>query len=166
MKKEVLKYPHQTLRKKAQPVTKISKEVLELVDDLIETVMVEDGVGLASNQLGSALRIFVLNTTNEEESKPQVFINPEIIDEIGEINEEEGCLSFPDLYINIKRADVVRLQATNIYGESLVYEAKGLLARAIQHEIDHLNGVLLIDHCGDTDSEKVRIYLEQLKTKE
>ena len=166
MKKPVLRYPHEILRKKAQPVTQISKVILELADDLVETMLVEDGGGLAANQIGYELRIFVLNTMNEEESKPVVFINPVIIDKGEEKNEEEGCLSFPELYINIKRAEEVRLQAINIYGEDLVYEAKGLLARAIQHEIDHLNGILLIDHCTDTDREKVNQFLEQLEKNE
>ncbi len=162
LKRQVLLYPHRILREKSRPITQISKEILELVDDLAETMLIEDGVGLAANQIGSELSVFVLNTMNENEPQPMVFINPMIIDSTGEKNEEEGCLSFPDLYINIKRADEVRLQAMNTFGEDLVYEAKGLLARAIQHEIDHLNGVLLIDHCGDADRERVNQYLEEL----
>jgi len=166
LKKQVLKYPHAILRKKAKPVTQISKEILELAEDLIETMLIEDGVGLAANQIGSEFRVFVLNTMNGEESRPIVFINPAIIDKNGETCEDEGCLSFPDLYINIKRADDVRLQATNIYGEDVIYEAKGLLARAIQHEIDHLEGVLLIDHCCEVDDGKVKAYLDHLEEKD
>ena len=163
MKKQVLIYPHPTLRKKAQPITMISKEIMELAEDLMQTMLLEDGVGLAANQIDSTYRIFALNTMDGEEAKPVVFINPSIIDMNGEIYEEEGCLSFPELYISIKRSDEVRMQATNIYGEDMIYEAKGLLARAIQHEIDHLNGVLLIDHCRDVDNEKVKIYLQSLE---
>lgn len=161
MKRQVLKYPHVMLRSKAQPVERISKEILELANDLIETMLVEDGVGLAANQIGREYRVFVLNTMNGEKAEPVVFVNPSIIDKTGEKCEEEGCLSFPDLYINITRAEEVRVQATNLYGEDVLYEAKGLLARAIQHEIDHLNGVLLIDHCGEADQEKVRLYLQK-----
>lgn len=144
---ELKKYPDPILRKRAQPVERITDEIMTLVDDMIATMLKEEGVGLAANQIGVLKRIFVLNTTpGEEKAVPEVFINPQIIDRDEMVQEEEGCLSFPELYIKIDRADRVRVHARNIRNEDVVYEMSGLLARAIQHEIDHLDGVLIIDH--------------------
>ncbi len=159
---KVLKYPNSILRKKAKPVEVISKDIFELVDDMIETMLKEDGLGLAANQVGSLLRIFVINTTpNEETPKPIVVINPEIIDEDGTVIEEEGCLSFPQLYLKIARAGHIRMRTKNLYNEDIVYETNGMLARAIQHEIDHLDGILFIDHVDKTE-EKLKKYLDNL----
>ncbi|HEC79257.1 MAG TPA: peptide deformylase [candidate division WOR-3 bacterium] len=164
MNLKILKYPDPILRKTAEPVKAISKEVFELVDNMIETMLKEEGVGLAATQVGSLLRIFTLNTTpHEEQAKPVAFINPVILKQEGEVVEEEGCLSFPELYLKIKRSEWVQLQAKNLYNEDLVYETSGLLARAVQHEIDHLNGVLIIDHPAEVDEEKVKAYLAKLK---
>jgi len=161
---KILKYPDPILRKTAEPVKAISKEVFELVDNMIETMLKEEGVGLAATQVGSLLRIFTLNTTpHEEQAKPVVFINPVILKQEGEVVEEEGCLSFPELYLKIKRSEWVQLQAKNLYNEDLVYETSRLLARAVQHEIDHLNGVLIIDHPDKADEAKVKAYLAKLK---
>lgn len=158
----VLKYPDSILRKKAMPVEVISKEIFELVDNMIETMLNEDGLGLAANQIGSLMRIFVLNTTPMEETpKPVAVINPEILDKDGTIIDEEGCLSFPGLYLKVARAGHVRMRAKNLYNEDIIYETNGVLARAIQHEMDHLNGILFIDHV-DKAEENVKKYLDNL----
>lgn len=160
---KIVKYPDAILRKKAQPVEKISKDVFKLVDDMIETLINEEGLALAANQVGSLYRIFVINATPREDTpKPVVFINLEILNQEGTAVEEEGCLSFPELYVRIKRADKIRVRAKNVYNENLIYETDGILARAIQHETDHLNGILFIDHVDKTEEEEVKKYLDNL----
>lgn len=164
---KILRYPDAALRKKALSVDRISKDVFRLVDDMIETMLNQEGLGLAANQIGSLLRIFVMNATPSEDTpKPVAMINPEVLDRDGTVMEEEGCLSFPELYLRIRRADKIRMHAKNLYNEDLIYETSGFLARAIQHEIDHLNGLLIIDHdlVDKKDEEKVKHYLDSLKT--
>jgi peptide deformylase len=160
---KVLKYPDSLLRKKCLPVDKISKEVYTLVDDMIETMLKEDGLGLAANQVGSLSRIIVINTTSHEDKpEPIAMINPVILNQEGSTIEEEGCLSFPELYLKINRPERVRVHAKNLYNEDLVYETDGIMARAIFHEIDHLNGILFIDHVMKSEEEKINRYLDTL----
>ena len=162
MVKEIVIYPEAILREKTIPVAKIDKEIFTLIDDMIETMLGKDGIGLAANQVGSRHRIFVLNTTPHDETpSPVVFVNPAILNADGEMMEEEGCLSFPGLYLHIPRSRVVRVKAKSLYNEDLVYDAEELLARAIQHELDHLNGVVFIDRAVPEEQEMVRDYLEQ-----
>jgi peptide deformylase len=163
MAKKIVKYPDSILRQTAIPIDKISKDIFTFVDEMIETMLKEDGIGLAANQVGSRMRLFVLNIEpHDAEPHPAVFINPEIINTAGHVIDEEGCLSLPELYLNIPRAQSVRLRAKNLYNEDLVYEMSGLLARAAQHEIDHLNGVVIIDHVLPEEEGKVKDYLEKL----
>ena len=162
---KVTKYPDAALRKKGSPVEKLSEDVFKLVDDMIETMIIEEGFALAANQVGSLFRVFVINTTPHEDTpKLAAFINPEILNQEGTVVEEEGCLSFPKLYLRIKRADKIRIRAKNLYNENLIYETNGLLARAIQHETDHLNGILFIDHVDKAEEEKVKKYLDSLNS--
>lgn len=162
---KIVKYPESILRNRCVPVEKISKEIIDLADDMIETMKEADGIGLAANQVGSPMRIFALNTTPHEDTPtPSVFINPEILDQEGTIVEEEGCLSFPELYLKITRYEKVRLHANNLYNEDIIYETNGLLARAIQHEIDHLNGVVFIDRAMQEDEQVIKDYLDNLET--
>ena len=162
----VLKYPAPGLRKKAAPVDKIGEEIFSLVDSMIETMLTEDGVGLAANQVGKGLRIFVLNTTpSEEQPHPMVFINPVVLHQEGEMKGEEGCLSFPELYLDITRPEKVRVYATDLYNEGFVLDVTGVLARAVMHEVDHLNGILFIDHAVDKDRDAVTKYLAGLEKK-
>jgi peptide deformylase len=157
----VLKYPNSGLRKKASPVEKIGEDVFKLVEGMIETMLVEDGVGLAANQVGADCRIFVMNTTpSDDNPQPLVFINPVVLHIEGEIVDEEGCLSFPELYLKIPRPERVRIHAKNLYNEDFVLELSGLLARAVMHEIDHLDGILIIDHASRDEKEKIEKYLE------
>ena len=153
------------MRNRCVPVEKISKEIVDLADDMIETMKKADGIGLATNQVGSHMRIFVMNTTPYEDTPiPSVFINPEILNQEGTIVEEEGCLSFPELYLKITRYEKVRLHANNLYNEDIIYETSGLLARAIQHEIDHLNGIVFIDRAMQEDEQVIKDYLGNLET--
>ncbi len=166
MTSAVLKYPASELRKKTAPVEKISAEIFELVDRLVEVMLKEDGVGLAANQIGSQHRIFVVNTApSEEQPKPIVFINPVVLNKEGEIVDEEGCLSFPELYLKIARPEKVRVYAKSLYNQEFVLDLSGILARAAMHELDHLDGVLFIDHAPEIEKEKVEKYLEDIAEK-
>jgi peptide deformylase len=142
----ILHYPDARLREAAKPVPKITPEILTLVEDMAETMYDAPGCGLAANQVGVALRIFVIDTAAEDEpSDLRVFINPEILELDGVQTWEEGCLSFPGATEEIKRAERVKVKALDREGQEFTLEAEGLLAVAIQHENDHLNGVLMID---------------------
>ena len=145
------------------PVEKISEDIFELVDNMIETMLKEEGLGLAANQVGSLLRIFVINAAPKEETpKPVALINPEIVEKDGVGIEEEGCLSFPGLYLKLTRAGHVRVRAKNLYNEDILYETNGVLARAIQHEMDHLDGKLFIDY-NETE-ENLKKYLDDVNS--
>ena len=158
----VIKYPAAILRKRTVPVEKIDEGIFTLVDEMIGTMLSEDGVGLAANQIGSETRIFVLNTAlGEGEPKPLVFINPVVLDQHGEIVDEEGCLSFPELYLRIPRPEEVRVYAKSLYNEGFVLDLTGILARAVMHEMDHLNGILFIDRADAAEKEKIDKYLTE-----
>lgn len=159
----IFKYPDPKLKKRTKPVSKISKEIFQLTDDMIETMLQIDGVGLAANQVGSDLRIFVINTSpSDEKPQPIVVINPEILNQQGETVDDEGCLSFPELYLRIARPAEVRIHAKNLYNESFILETTGILARAVMHEIDHLNGILFIEHADKTEQDKINEYLKKI----
>lgn len=144
--REILKYPDPLLREKALPVEEVNDEIRALIEDMAETMYDAPGVGLAANQIGVLKRIFVIDIADEDEpSDLKVFINPEFIERGGVQNWTEGCLSFPGVSEDIKRAERVKVRALNAQGEVFELEADGLLAVAIQHENDHLEGVLMID---------------------
>jgi peptide deformylase len=144
--REILVYPHPTLRKVAEPVERVDDEIRRLIEDMAETMYAAPGVGLAANQIGVLKRIFVIDTAAEDEpSQLRAFVNPEIIEESGTQTWSEGCLSFPGASEDIKRAERVIVRALDAEGTTFELEAHGLLAVAIQHENDHLNGVLMID---------------------
>lgn len=148
--RKILHYGEPSLREPSKEVHKISKKITELVQDLLDTMYAKNGVGLAAPQIGENVRVFVIDvSTNKEPLNPMVFINPKIIKKSGAIKSNEGCLSFPEAYTDVRRYKNVMVKALNEHGKSFVLEAKDgtLLARAIQHENDHLDGVLFIDHC-------------------
>lgn len=127
----------------------INDEVKQLVDDMAETMYAAPGVGLAATQIGEAVQLFVVDTADDgAPSDFRVFINPEILEREGEITWSEGCLSFPGVNEEIDRAAKVRVRAQDREGKTFELTAEGLLAVAIQHEYDHLQGVLMIDHMG------------------
>lgn len=142
----ILKYPDPRLRVPAKPVAAVTPEIQALIDDMAETMYAAPGCGLAANQIGVDARIFVVDCAGEDEpSDFRVFINPEIIEKDGQVVWNEGCLSFPGVTEEIKRAERVKARALDRDGKPFEIEAEGLLAVAIQHELDHLNGVLMID---------------------
>lgn len=143
----ILRYPDKRLRVKAQPVAAVTDEVRALCDDMAETMYAAPGVGLAAPQIGVALRIFVIDIASgtEDPSQLHYFINPEIVRRAGETVWEEGCLSFPGIHEEIERAETVTVRATGLDGKPFELNADGLLAIAIQHENDHLEGTLMVD---------------------
>ena len=148
--KKVLKYGEKTLREPSKEVHKVSRKINDLVTDLLDTMYAQNGVGLAAPQIGVNYRVFVIDvSTGNEPLNPIVFINPKIIKKSGAIVSNEGCLSFPEAYTDVRRYKDVMVKALDRNGRAFTLEAKDgcLLARAIQHEFDHLEGILFIDHC-------------------
>lgn len=156
--KKILTYGTPSLREPSKDVHKISKKIQEIVKDLLDTLYSQNGVGLAAPQIGENYRIFVIDTSSGDEPlNPRVFINPKIIKKSGGFVSNEGCLSFPEVYINVRRYENVTIKAQDSHGRPFLLEAKNgeLLAKAIQHEFDHLNGILFIDHTLNRfDTEK------------
>lgn len=149
MIRTILHYPDKRLREKGAPIAAITSEIKALVDDMAETMYAAPGVGLAATQIGVALQLFVIDIAEQDQpSDLRVFINPEIVQREGDITWTEGCLSFPGVQEDIDRAARVRVRALDREGKPFELEAEGLLAVAIQHEFDHLQGELMIDHLG------------------
>ena len=154
--REILTYPDERLRTPAEPVAEVNDEIRQLVEDMAETMYAAEGVGLAANQIGVLKRIFVIDIAGEDETSDlKVFINPEILETDGTQTFSEGCLSFPGAREDIKRAESVRVRALDANGEPFELHATGLLAVAIQHENDHINGVLMIDKVGAIARRKI-----------
>lgn len=146
-------YPDDILYEKAEPIADIDARVAELAESMIETMHRFQGIGLAGPQVGLLQRIFVVHV---EGDKPRVFINPQILrTSVEEVLIEEGCLSIPTIYAKVRRPAIVEVQAFNERGRPFTLEADGLLSRVIQHENDHLNGVLFIDHLADRVRKRV-----------
>jgi peptide deformylase len=157
----ILQYPDKRLRVRAEPVAAVTPEVVALIEDMKETMYAAPGCGLAAPQIGIPLRLFIVDTAGEDEpSALRVFINPEIVSREGKAIWEEGCLSFPGVHEEIERAAKIVVRATNELGEPVELAADGLLGVAVQHENDHLDGVLMIDHMGTL---KRRLALRKLK---
>jgi peptide deformylase len=145
----ILHYPDKRLRQAGEPIREITPEIHALIDDMAETMYAAPGVGLAATQIGVALQLFVVDVADQDEpSDLRVFINPEIIESLDKTVYQEGCLSFPGVHEEVERAARVKVRALDRDGKPFELEAEGLLAIAIQHEFDHLQGVLMIDHLG------------------
>lgn len=150
--RKVLKFGTPSLRQPSKEVHKVSKKINELVRDLLDTLYSQNGVGLAAPQIGENYRIFVVDTSSGDEPlNPIVFINPKIIKKSGAMISNEGCLSFPEVYTDVRRYRNVMIKALDSHGKPFVIEAKDgtLLVKAIQHEFDHLDGILFVDHARD-----------------
>lgn len=159
----ILQYPHPKLAAKAEPVADFNDAIKTLVNDMAETMYAAPGVGLAANQVGILKRIVVIDITDDN-SDLLVFINPEIIETKGDlVDHEEGCLSLKGLYEHVKRPGQVRVHAQNIEGEPFELECTGLLAVCIQHEVDHLNGIVFIDHLSQLKKQRACTKLRKLR---
>jgi len=162
--REIKKYPDPVLRAKTARVENIDQSIQRLIDDMVETMHAAPGVGLAANQVGVSLQIAVIDLGDREENNPRqpliVLINPEIVSSQGSVVAEEGCLSITDFSENVKRAARVQVRAQDRTGKHFEIEAEGLMAKALQHEIDHLNGLLFIDRLSPL---KKNIFRRKLK---
>ncbi len=156
----ILRFPDAKLRERSVAVTEIDDDVRQLVADMAETMEGANGAGLAAIQVGAPVRLFIIDgpvAGGGEGSSPKVFINPEIIEISAESQTgDEGCLSFPGIFVPVKRGMKTRVRAMGLDGETFEAEGEGLLARALQHETDHLNGRLLIDQVGPVKREIIK----------
>jgi peptide deformylase len=147
--REVVIYGDERLRQPAKEVHKVSSKIQKLVDDMYDTMYSRKGVGFAAPQIGVGYRVFVIDAAVDgQPPNPITFINPKIIKKSGAMNSLEGCLSFPDVYINVRRYANVIVRAKDLKGRTFTFEAKdgSLLAKALQHENDHLDGITFVDH--------------------
>ena len=148
---QIVKYPHPTLRRKSKDLRRVDAELRKIVRQMLDLMYAAKGIGLSANQVDLPYRLFVLNPSGERTAADQefVFINPVISRQTGMAEADEGCLSFPGIYAPVKRPEKVAISAFNLAGEEVHYEIDGLLARAAQHEYDHLDGKLFIDRLSE-----------------
>ena len=157
-------YGDPVLREKCIPIGEINREVKDLVAEMVATLKKAGGLGLAASQTGVAVKIFIVDLSSVDLAESiKVFINPHILETSGEVTMEEGCLSFPGIYQDIVRPERVTVKATGLDGKEFTLEATGILARAIQHENDHLAGILFIDHFPPLSRALIRGKLSKLK---
>ncbi|MBQ3943924.1 MAG: peptide deformylase [Elusimicrobia bacterium] len=146
---EIVKYGDPVLRKKAEPITEITDDMVQLAEDMLETMYAAPGVGLAGPQVGKSLQICVIDVVPDGKRTPIVLINPKVLSGEDKVELEEGCLSFPKIYEKVKRWNKIQVEYTDLKGKINRVEVEGFLAKAFQHEIDHLNGKVFIDYLPD-----------------
>jgi peptide deformylase len=161
----VLQFPDERLRTKAQIVPVVDDEVRTIVANMFETMYEQNGVGLAATQVNIHQRIIVIDIT-EDKTQPLCVINPEIISREGIQFEFEGCLSFPGVFDKVERAAKIRLKALDREGKEFEMDAEGILAVCIQHEMDHLQGILFVDHLSRLKQERARKKLKKIRQRE
>ena len=160
----ILKYPHPALRHKSKELRRVDSELKNIVRGMFDLMYEQKGVGLSANQVGLPYRFFILNLESDPAKAPEyVFINPEISRRTGRVEKEEGCLSFPEIYAPVLRAEKLLLSAYNLEGEEIHYDLNGFFARAVQHENDHLDGVLFIDRLSPSGLLSVKQALSDLE---
>lgn len=156
----ILRFPDPRLRKRAAPIDTVNDSIRALIDDMFETMYAAPGIGLAATQVDVHKRIIVIDVS-EEKNQPLVLVNPALLDLQGEQQMDEGCLSVPGFFEPVQRAERIRVGALDRNGESFELETEGLLAVCIQHEIDHLNGKLFVDHISALKRDRIRKKLEK-----
>ncbi len=153
---QILQHPDPRLRQKARPVTVFDRALQTLIDDMFETMYAAPGVGLAATQVGVAQRLAVMDCAEDQAApQPMVIINPEIVDPSDRLEMEEGCLSVPGVSDKVQRYNHLRLRALDRHGQPFELVAEGLMAQAVQHEIDHLDGKLYLDHLSSLKRERL-----------
>ncbi|GMU59385.1 MAG: peptide deformylase [Myxococcaceae bacterium] len=161
---EILVWPHPLLKQKAQPVAKVDDEIRTLIKDLFESMYAADGVGLAAPQIGVLKNVIVLDTTpRQPEAKPVAMVNPEILSLEGKQTYKEGCLSVPGEAEDVDRAAVVTVRFLDENGDEQTLKCEGLLSVAVQHETDHLKGVMFVDHISTLKRELIRKRMKKLQ---
>ena len=164
---EILKFPHPILKKRSEAVSRIDEEVKKLIQDMRETMYEAGGIGLAACQVGVSRRVIVLDVSPMDPQQSFfALINPEIISEEGEIDHEEGCLSVPDCLETVKRKEKVCVRGLSPEGMEMEIKGEGIFAIALQHEIDHINGILILDRVSRLKREIYRDKLKKEKRKE
>jgi len=164
----IVKYGHPVLRLKARQIKEIDDSIRDLAEDMIETMVAAEGIGLAAPQIAESITLLVINSgLDEEDGPPRVYINPVILEEDGTFSLEEGCLSIPDIREDVVRPEVIKIQYQDLDGREHEEECSGMLARVLQHEVDHLNGVLFIDRISQIKrkllSKKLKAIVAQSK---
>ncbi len=149
---QIIQYPHPTLRHVSKPLKRVDQELHAIVREMFDLMYAANGVGLAANQVDLPYRLFIINLKSDPAAKEEelVFINPVLTSRKGNAEAEEGCLSLPGLYADVKRPERAVLNAYDLAGQEVNMELEGLFSRAVQHEIDHLDGVLFIDRLSPT----------------
>jgi len=162
---EVVKYPHPTLRHRSKPLRRVDAELRRMIEQMFDLLYEHNGVGLAANQVDLPYRFFVLNLTGDPDARDEelVFINPVIEKHKGSTEKEEGCLSFPGIWAPVIRSERVLVRAYNLKGQEVCYELDDLAARAVQHETDHLDGVLFIDRLSESNRLTIKDQLAALE---
>lgn len=162
---EIVHYPHPALRWKSQPIREINAEVRKVVSEMFELMYSAKGIGLAANQVALPWQLFVLNLTADPNEKDEefVFINPEIVSRKGSEEGEEGCLSLPKLYRHVRRAAEIVVEAFDLDGQGFEMTLDDLGARCVQHETDHLNGILFVDRLTDTSRREIEPVLSEFE---
>jgi len=161
----IIQYPHPTLRHKSKPLRRVDAELQKIVREMFDLMYEAEGVGLAANQVDLPWRLFVVNAKSDEGDADQelVFINPVLSRGKGSDEDEEGCLSLPKMYGDVRRSAQIVIEAFSLSGEKIHLELDGMLGRIVQHENDHLDGVLFIDRLGPTAELAVREDLDDLE---
>jgi peptide deformylase len=158
----ILPYGHPLLRQSARPVTEITAAVQRLIDDMVETMIAAPGVGLSANQVGQPYRLFVANPASDHDPRHLVvLLNPELVEGYGLLEIEEGCLSVPSVHERVRRFRRVLVRGIDRHGHPLELEGRDLLARILQHEVDHLNGLLFIDRLSEAKRALLRSKLRK-----
>ena len=164
---EILKYPHPLLKKRCKKVEEVNEGVRDLIQNMVETMYEANGIGLAACQVGVPLKVIVLDVSPIDPQQGLfAMVNPEIISEEGEIDHEEGCLSVPDCIQKVKRKERIFVRGLSPEGKEIEVKGEGILSFALQHEIDHLNGVLILDQMSGLKREIYRRKLKKEKRKE
>ncbi|MFN7138140.1 MAG: peptide deformylase [Limisphaerales bacterium] len=181
MSLEIVNYGNPVLRQKGAPIEKVTPEIEQLVQEMFDTMYAAHGIGLAAQQIGKALQVCVIDVSPVDDRPssmeingqpvevnahmPMTLINPQIKPYGKEVAGPEGCLSFPELYADVTRPEKVEVHALDSKGNEISFHCGGLLARAVQHEVDHLNGILFIDRMQKDDKENLRDELDDLQAK-
>lgn len=152
---EILKYPHDVLKKKAENITIINNDIISIINNMIETMLFNNGIGLAAPQVNIKKNIIVININIKTSSL--TILNPKILYKNGIVNNLEGCLSFPNIFIKVKRSFFIKIKFININGEKRFLYANNLLSVCIQHEIDHLHGITLYDKMSNLKKKIIKI---------
>lgn len=161
---EIIPYPHPTLRYASKPIRRVDQELIRVIREMFDAMYESRGIGLAANQVDLPLRFFIVNLEGERgQGEELVFINPVVSHPKGSEEVEEGCLSLPGLYGDVIRPKSIRVNAYSLEGKEINIDASGMLARVIQHELDHLNGVLFIDKMSEAKQASLRNALHEFE---